>query len=81
MLDVIPAVGERSGQGNTFGALPVSALSQDQLLALLAARERYMATVFDDSIRKLEQDPALSNAPPCVTTEQLAEGTCILPTN
>ena len=78
VLDAIPAVGGSGASAGSFASIPVAAMSQAQLLALLSARERYMGQVFEDSIRRLEQDPALSNAPACVSVDELATGNCIL---
>lgn len=70
------SAGEASGL--TFEALDWSRLPRDEVQTLLAARARYKQKVFERSIFRLQQDPALADVQPCRSEKELDSGACVI---
>lgn len=80
-LDAVQVLGAGTGgagEGRSFASLDLSNMSQDSVATVLAAREQYKKTVFAQALAKLEQNPALADAPGCATAEQAASGQCLM---
>ena len=72
---VLPA---SAGDKPAFANLDLANLSQDTLAAVLAARDQYKKAVFQQGLSRLEQNPALADAPGCATAQQAAAGQCLM---
>jgi filamentous hemagglutinin family protein len=64
----------------TFGAIPIGAMSQDELAAMLAQRREFKRKLFADAIYKLEIDPSLADVQPCATVADAGTGACRITT-
>ena len=67
-----------TGGPASFGAVPVGEMSEEALVALLQAREKYKREVFGEAIARLEQEPGLADAPECLALRQLEDGDCLI---
>lgn len=67
-----------SAAGPVFSTVDLSALSINDVGALLNARDRYKREIFAEAILQLERDPTLADAPSCQTVEQAAAGNCLI---
>ncbi|MEK8051501.1 YDG domain-containing protein [Ideonella sp. DXS22W] len=74
---VTPASGS-TGERRAFASLDLDNMSKDTIAAVLTAREQYKKSVFAQAITRLEQNPALADAPGCATAEQAASGQCLM---
>jgi hypothetical protein len=75
LLDISnPAVGK------TYGAVRIGAMSQEDLVRMIAERRAFKRKLFADAIYKLELDPSLADVQPCTTVIEASTGACrILP--
>lgn len=78
VADALWNLNEAWGAGRAFGSVDVAAMSQDELSALLAARDRYKQSIFAVALRQLEDDPTRADAPACESIEQARAGTCLM---
>jgi len=62
----------------SFAGVRLSAMSQDELAGMLAARDQYKKALFADSIHKLERDPSLADLPLCKSRNDVEQGRCLL---
>ena len=76
--DVLQALTIDPAGGIAFGSLDVGNLSLEQLTTLLVARETFKKSLFGEAVRLLENDPALADAPACLSVEQVDTGTCLV---
>ncbi|MEF7614418.1 YDG domain-containing protein [Aquincola sp. MAHUQ-54] len=67
-----------TGGGLRFRSVPVGSMSQDELAALLASRDRLKQAIFADALAQLAADPQAADVKPCETPEQAASGTCMI---
>ena len=72
---VLPNVG---ADKQAFVSLDLANMSQETLAAVLAARDQYKKAVFQQAVSRLEQNPALADAPGCATAQQAASGQCLM---
>lgn len=78
-LDAVQVVAPAgSGERRAFASLDLDNMSKDTIAAVLTAREQYKKSVFAQAINRLEQNPALADAPGCATAEQAASGQCLM---
>jgi filamentous hemagglutinin family protein len=61
-----------------FGAIAVSDMSQEALLAVLAGRDRYKKNLLADAIQALEKKPDLADLRPCRNPKETEEGVCLI---
>jgi hypothetical protein len=78
--DVLQALAPANptSSGPVFSTVDLSALSINDVGALLNARDRYKREIFAEAILQLERDPTLADAPSCQTVEQAAAGNCLI---
>jgi filamentous hemagglutinin family protein len=62
----------------SFGELDLSALSREEIAALLEARRQYKMQVLGVGRDRLAQDPSLADVPACQTARQAADGRCLV---
>ncbi len=62
----------------SFGELDLSALSREEIAALLEARRQYKMQVFSAARDRLAQDPSLADVPACQTARQAEDGRCLV---
>ncbi len=62
----------------SFGELDLSALSREEIAALLEARRQYKMLVLGVGRERLTQDPSLADVPACQTARQAADGRCLV---
>jgi hypothetical protein len=78
---VVGASGTRAagaaGGRLTYRQLAIGQMSQDDLLEMLAARDRYKDELFAEAIAALERDPTLADLDVCKTMEQIETGDCL----
>jgi Caspase domain/YDG domain len=78
LTDLVGAMNGDGRQQVHFGALDVMGKSPSSLAAILDARGRYKKLVLAEAQRRLESDPDLADAPPCLTLEQADTGRCLV---
>lgn len=62
----------------TFAAIPREALTQAEIAGLLAARSQLKRVSLADALQRLALNPALADAPACVSLAQVDSGNCLL---
>ena len=67
-----------SADKQAFANLDLANLSQETLASVLAARDQYKKTVFQQALARLEQNPGLADAPGCASAQQAAAGQCLM---
>jgi uncharacterized caspase-like protein len=85
VLDAVQAVntqqpgapGVASGQPS-FQSVALASMSQSELASMLAARDLFKKELFAEALERLAQDPTLADAPPCISLQQAAAGTCLM---
>lgn len=83
MLDITQADTASPSPSSTatssdFGAIAVSDMSPQALLAVLAARDRYKKNLLADAIQQLEKKPDLADLRPCSNPKETEEGLCLI---
>ncbi|MEY8875711.1 MAG: caspase family protein [Leptothrix sp. (in: b-proteobacteria)] len=83
MLDITQAETSSPSPSSTatssdFGAIAVSDMSPQALLAVLAARDRYKKNLLADAIQQLEKKPDLADLRPCSNPKEAEEGLCLI---
>jgi filamentous hemagglutinin family protein len=84
VLDALQAVDTRLGPLGvatgqpSFQRIARASMSQNELAALLAARDRFKKELFAEALERLATDPALADAPACTSVQQAAAGSCLM---
>lgn len=81
VLDVTPTdPGSRSASssGADFGQIAIADLSQEALLAVLAARDRHKKNLLAEALQQLERQPGLADLRPCRHARETEEGVCLM---
>lgn len=64
--------------GGRFGSIDLDLTPRNALALLLASRDRYKQSIFAIGMRKLEDNPALADLPPCLSSEDAEAGKCLV---
>jgi hypothetical protein len=78
VLDVTQALQFNYAEHASFRSLPVDSMSEESLVALLAARDKYKKEIFAAALAELDKDPHLADAPDCQTAKQAETGECLV---
>ena len=67
--------------GKTYGAVRIGAMSQEELIRMIAERRAFKRKLFADAIYKLDLDPGLADVQPCATVIEASSGACRITPN